>query len=463
MNITELAIYKALAGGGDNAGAFNYITPDMYGAVGDGVADDSAAFQACFDDSAGKIIIIPNKMYLLRTSIKLDPTIYEYNIRGMSGIGTSNAPSTATNRKSNSIIICQHFLDGTGADGYATQYLLNISGLKVDISYNSSDTKDFLHNVSLCGCRVRNCNVTADNIIKGGMGGASVIDCCRFAAREAFLIDGDCANPDAPAGFLDSTISNCYISGYSLNGYSTSFAKSMLFHTMRVVDCYIDFFKEIVSNSRPYGTADYSATIFSRCTFDIIWRVVTVGNDGDTYLTFDSCYFYRLNQSSIAAYFSAPDEEMLKDGVYTKCGIMVYDKAEASIVPHTKAQYLRGVCFTNNRTVDVDYPFYFGDQAVENFRIIEKGNTYIRYQGDAPVYLFMYGGYGTDNITTVYFEALNDKDYATLPVLLTGTRDDGTIFVGNAKCFDGMKIYYNGKPAFMHNFKWYDYAGNVLT
>jgi hypothetical protein len=64
---------------------------------------------------------------------------------------------------------------------------------------------------------------------------------------------------------------------------------------------------------------------------------------------------------------------------------------------------------------------------------------------------------------TIYFGAMNDKDYTELPTLTATFNDDGSVKkVGDIKCFEGMRIFYNGKPVIMHNFRWYDYAGNAL-
>ena len=48
-------------------GLVNYVTPETYGAVGDGVTDDSSAFRSCL--SNGNVVVIPRKSYYLSESI----------------------------------------------------------------------------------------------------------------------------------------------------------------------------------------------------------------------------------------------------------------------------------------------------------------------------------------------------------------------------------------------------------
>ena len=52
----------------------NYVTPQMFGAVGDGTTDDTAAMQAAFDDVAinGKYLFIPKGRYKVTSPITVD-------------------------------------------------------------------------------------------------------------------------------------------------------------------------------------------------------------------------------------------------------------------------------------------------------------------------------------------------------------------------------------------------------
>ena len=56
-----------------------YVTPEMYGAVGDGITDDTAAIQATFDHK-GLIIFAPNKTYLISATLVVDSyTTVDFN------------------------------------------------------------------------------------------------------------------------------------------------------------------------------------------------------------------------------------------------------------------------------------------------------------------------------------------------------------------------------------------------
>ena len=49
----------------------SYITPEMFGAVGDGVTDDHVAINAALNNSEGKCVYFSNKTYIIADSIKL--------------------------------------------------------------------------------------------------------------------------------------------------------------------------------------------------------------------------------------------------------------------------------------------------------------------------------------------------------------------------------------------------------
>ena len=52
----------------------NYVTPEMFGAVGDGITDDSAALNNMFSDEGNNYIFIPAKTYFCATDILLGTT-----------------------------------------------------------------------------------------------------------------------------------------------------------------------------------------------------------------------------------------------------------------------------------------------------------------------------------------------------------------------------------------------------
>lgn len=72
----------------DMVDAINYVTPEEYGAVGDGVTDDTAAIQAAIDSAytSGKIVRLSRKTYLTEVIAIKNPT-YNLIIEGC-GYGT---------------------------------------------------------------------------------------------------------------------------------------------------------------------------------------------------------------------------------------------------------------------------------------------------------------------------------------------------------------------------------------
>ena len=53
-----------------------YATPEMYGAVGDGLTDDTDAMQECLDSN--DIIVLPHKTYVISKTLELRDGIHIY-------------------------------------------------------------------------------------------------------------------------------------------------------------------------------------------------------------------------------------------------------------------------------------------------------------------------------------------------------------------------------------------------
>jgi hypothetical protein len=98
-----------------------------YGAVGDGVADDTAALQAALTAAAGKTLFIPAGTYKITSTLTI-PTAGGINIRG-AGMG-----QTVIDRTSSDIIA----LDLSGASNTVTAKNIDISDLSVNGAVGST-------------------------------------------------------------------------------------------------------------------------------------------------------------------------------------------------------------------------------------------------------------------------------------------------------------------------------------
>ena len=424
-----------------------FITPDMYGAVGDAYTDDSKAFQDCFDDSKGKIIVIPAKHYKLDTPIKLSEDIYSYNVIG----GYVSKPYSVHESDYPKLYCSSHFIDGTKENGSAGKYNLNLDGLRVRLVYEDSE-KNFLNNVIVEAGFIENCVVeNPHNVLKGAIFARSIIQSCNFyGVKSTFITDADFAEGDTFVGSMDSTVRDCYINGAGNLGYNATLLDTSVFFNMNIDNCFIDFFKQAIVRPEN-GQADYRRSSFNNCIFDIMWRVVTGRINADIPLTFNSCVFESINETAVAKYFSNPDEEMYSDGGYTKCGVVVNDMSK---VVNVDQNYLKNVSFIDCSFTKVDYPFYFSKNAWDHTNIIERGSTFSECKANVTFSAVV----TPSTFGTMYFESLNGGSYDTLPLISDPTSTGGY----RVECFEGMWIYYNGKIAICHNMQWVDTDGNVL-
>lgn len=68
----------------------NYITPEMFGAVGDGITDDTEAIQKAFDSDLSNIVVFSRKTYLVTSQLNINKS------KLIRGAGYSYTPSRST-------------------------------------------------------------------------------------------------------------------------------------------------------------------------------------------------------------------------------------------------------------------------------------------------------------------------------------------------------------------------------
>ena len=448
-----------------------FITPEMFGAVGDGTTDDHAAFQACFNASAGKTILIGNKKYYLSAPIKLDKDIFTYTVQGF-------ANATAYITAERGYIMCgADFLDGTNDAGYEEEYNICLRNMQF-ISADADGGYAWLKNIRNSNGMIEQCTVANFGYaIYGGMCDRAIIsNSTFFGIGKAFICEGDNDRTWTSAGITDSSIVNCYVNGAPSKNPSV-FVLSTAFTASVIENCYFDFFKDAIcpvlyedEDGCHYQTCNYSDTVFLGCTFEIFWRIVRAElndyeNDEETIaptpLRFVSCFFHWVSQTYMHSFTNADDEMKNADGTYTKFGVVVQDVSEENV----RKLSLRNIVFENNVFNDVEYPIYIDDADGEWMyrNISERGSIMTAPYGKVPNGVFFCAPICEADAKTVYFESMNGKDYTALPEVTAATNATvGSGYKLNG-CFEGMKIFYNGKPAIMHDFKWIDYTGQELT
>lgn len=87
--------------------------PTKFGAIGDGVADDTSAFQACLNATKtyGALVEIPPGRYLLGSSVSIPPRFY-LTIRGVSNGPYTDANNPLTDATSGVVIYCPNASSG---------------------------------------------------------------------------------------------------------------------------------------------------------------------------------------------------------------------------------------------------------------------------------------------------------------------------------------------------------------
>lgn len=165
MALTRLSAALVRLFRGTLKDAITYVTPEMFGAKGDGIADDSDAIQAAHDyvvsqsKTAGHIVapqsVLFGSVYKVTKTIRMDGARVRFSTTSGGGI-YFDPNGTYTNK------VCIH-VGGYGTDSaYAGQVggifeglLFNSSGRKLDLIYaanetgkDSSENGSCLHNVN---------------------------------------------------------------------------------------------------------------------------------------------------------------------------------------------------------------------------------------------------------------------------------------------------------------------------
>ncbi len=104
----------------------DYVTPEMFGAVGDGRTDDTLAFEKCMDSNVKNILLSGD--YLLKKEIKIDTEKHIYNGKIICQ-SDRYRQFTFTNDVTikDTIFVCNRDLTGTAAHGETFQHSSNTS------------------------------------------------------------------------------------------------------------------------------------------------------------------------------------------------------------------------------------------------------------------------------------------------------------------------------------------------
>lgn len=197
------------------------INVRAYGAKGDGVTDDTAAFQAAIDAAAisRQAVYVPptTAQYLLTQSLRL-PVSTAIGASGYKslvmygdatvGFASMDAQSTGTRIFSTA----QKFFvpDATPpGTGDLLRVVIEFRNLQFQVNYTSNATATCFDEMRLSGSKLINCAFYGfDILVYGALVRVSVIDGCWIGARRTLK-----AHPSYTTVSADSFISHCYING----------------------------------------------------------------------------------------------------------------------------------------------------------------------------------------------------------------------------------------------------------
>ena len=325
-----------------------YVTPEMYGALGDGRNDDTPAFQHAAE--TGKPIVLNTaKRYTLLGSIDIsdltEVTLIAYKPAGYD-FNFAN-------------ILCYDSFFKSTTEHTTRMAMHGIHAYFYGAEYGAISDCWVCDNMSLSQSVFDNC-VFANfaGFVRGALHDLCNIVRSNFVAiTRAFILSGD-AEPDS-----DSVISECYISGTARQ--NPVCFDCINFTRMRVNNCYIDFFKTVLGSIEKYMSA--TGTIFSDNIFDCIWRFngASFGNGVYGPVIISNNTFLRINKSDLAQVFLAPDTDMVTDGEISNYG------AFASVQRYRNE--IDGFSIVNNQCVSTD--IFINVYAYKMLRLRVVGNA----------------------------------------------------------------------------------------
>lgn len=161
------------------------ITPQMYGAVGDGVHDDTAAIKNAIANNPNRTIFFPDGTYLISSIIFLNPA----NDKSVSLSFSKNAVVKASDSFANQYLFGIQF-SGT-YDYYADNAIIRIDGMQCDCNGKNFLTdgivsSDYAYPFELTNCHIRNVGARGIYIMAGYHSNSSdcVIRDCTFLGND---------------------------------------------------------------------------------------------------------------------------------------------------------------------------------------------------------------------------------------------------------------------------------------
>ena len=284
--------------GGGGTGVTNYVTPEQYGATGDGMTDDTAAFQAAID-SKQPILCQPGGYYKLSGKLIARNSVLYLDGNGSQFLGLQidinsvDGTNWVDQYKSYEAVIknCKITQSGNKAYGIFMAGPLRLENIDI-INYNEflKMSANYLDNFSASGITHYMPNNTADYVtfnLMGGLGDKYLIERCHFVKVKAWgkqpITFLQCLN----GGFFGRSSQANFI-GCHLENFKCELEMS----EARFIGCYIWANVNLLKNA-----------VYDKCAF-IVHHMTNNGRNDFRALNTNDCKVY-IHQNETTGYQTA--------------------------------------------------------------------------------------------------------------------------------------------------------------
>jgi hypothetical protein len=375
-----------------------------FGAVGDGVTDDTAAIQAAIDYATANrtsLYFPATTMYLVNSTLYLPDQVS--NPDSALYLHGDSAPSVTTLGKNTGTSIFTTasvmFASKTtpSGSGFLPNVSVSISGIQFRTNYLSNPTAICFNNIGLYGSQITSCGFYGfDTWLYGSMSYLCNISKSHMGVRRLIK-----PNPAYSNVCVDSIIDSNYING--LGGtpagiYAEPVIDIQSAARMTISNNYIDYAYIGIDA----GSAN-EQNIIKNNVFDICYRAIQI-NFGLASLLIDGNTFLRIAKTAVT-YFNFPLPGMATNNWVC---ILMPDERLANIV------------ITNNNYFDADDFFKLGTRGIWNVRETNNIGTYDVDGVPAPANAVNFGTRNIDNVaypldnTLLYFGSLEDQLNASI-------------------------------------------------
>jgi len=380
-----------------------------FGAKGDGIADDTSAFQEAINycETSKSPLFIPVGEYKLLGSLLIPDTLT------IKGTNTFNSVVGSTNSQCKLLTYSQYALKPKTVNGKVHAYF-------EDIAFYNQHVTGTLFDFGIELSKIRGCFFYSyDYVISKGIGGLSYIEKNNFLNCKISAIKGN---------IVDAFIIDNYI-----NADPTKTATNLIdcgeLSTSKIDGNFIDF--AFTGIKAAYGSG---ANIVNN-TIDYCYRGIDLR--GLTNYRINNNGFLHTSKSFVTANGRVSTPEMVSNDWIA---IYLYNSID-------------GVTVSNNNAKDTDLLLSLEVNAYRNIKT--NGNVNVTNPTKVVKMNREVADWFTNDGANLEIAEMNYKNYTVLPTpTLTG---------GNVQTFNGHKIYYNGKLLRNDNGTWKDMLGTTVT